>query len=189
LGQSGAIRVNDRMETSLGGIYAAGDCAESMHLVTGRHCWIPLGTTANKMGRVAGACAAGARERFPGVVGTSIVRVCGLGVAITGLSAAQARREGLQPVSVWTKSRDRARYFRGRPVEVELVADRASGRLLGGCVVGEQAVAGRINVIATALHARMSLEDFSQLDLAYAPPFAPVWDPVLMAARQLRKRL
>jgi CoA-dependent NAD(P)H sulfur oxidoreductase len=188
-GLSGAIAVTDRMETSVDGIFAAGDCAETLHLVTGRPAWLPLGTTANKMGRVAGAAAVGGRERFRGVVGTAIVQVCGLGVAITGLSSEQARRERFQPVEAHIEARDRARYFAGRPCEVQLVADRASGRLLGGAVLGEHGVAGRINTIATALTQRISVDDFAQLDLAYAPPFSTAWDPVLIAAQQLLKAL
>ncbi|MBK5293666.1 MAG: FAD-dependent oxidoreductase [Acidobacteriia bacterium] len=188
LGRTGAIRVSDHMETSFGGIYAAGDCAEAMHLVAGRPMWIPLGTTANKMGRVAGACAAGARERFAGIAGTSIVRVCGLAVALTGLSLPQAKAEGLRAVSAWVKTQDRAAYFQGRATEVELVADQSTGRLLGATVIGEHGVEGRINVVAAALQTRMRLDDFLQLDLAYAPPFAPVWDPLLIAAQQLQKQ-
>jgi NADPH-dependent 2,4-dienoyl-CoA reductase/sulfur reductase-like enzyme len=189
LGRTGAIRTSDRMETSLGGVYAAGDCAETTHLLTGRPAYIPLGTTANKMGRVAGANAAGGRERFPGVVGTSIVEVCGLGVAVTGLSVTEARKEGFDPVSARVETPDRAPYFRNRPTSVELVADRRTRRLLGGCVLGEEGVAGRVDVIAAALTSRMRVEDFKHLDLAYAPPFAPVWDPLLVAARQLEKLL
>ncbi len=189
LGRTGAIRVSEHMEANLYGVFAAGDCAETVHLVGGRPAWIPLGTTANKMGRVAGACATGARERFPGVVGTSIVRVCGLGVGMTGFSAAQARAEGFDPVAARIEARDRPGYFRGRPTTVELVADRRTRRLVGGLVLGEEGVAGRINVIATALHRRMPVEEFEQLDLAYAPPFAPVWDPLLVAAQQLGKLL
>jgi NADPH-dependent 2,4-dienoyl-CoA reductase/sulfur reductase-like enzyme len=188
-GITGAIEVSDRMETSVAGIYAAGDCAQTLHLVTGRPVWSPLGTTSNKMGRVAGAAAAGARERFSGIVGTAIVAVCGLGVAVTGLSAEQARREGFQPVEAHIEAPERPRYFRGRPTAVQLVADRATGRLLGGVVLGEHGVAGRINTIATALTRRMTVEEFAQLDLAYAPPFSTVWDPVLIAAQQLWKEL
>jgi NADPH-dependent 2,4-dienoyl-CoA reductase/sulfur reductase-like enzyme len=188
-GRTGAIQVDDRMETNLRGVFAAGDCAETCHLVTGRPAYIPLGTTANKMGRVAGANAAGARERFAGVVGTSIVRVFDAGIASTGLSAAEARREGFDPVSARIESAARAGYFGGRPTSVELVADRGTGRLLGGTVAGEQGADGRINVIAAALHARMNLEQFEQLDLAYSPPFAPVWDPLLIAAQQLIRLL
>jgi NADPH-dependent 2,4-dienoyl-CoA reductase/sulfur reductase-like enzyme len=189
LGRTGAIRASARMETSLPGVYAAGDCAETTDLVTGKAAYIPLGTTANKMGRVAGANAAGAREHFPGVVGTQIARICGVGFAMTGLSAAQARKDSFDPVSVRIESRDRARYFSGRPTTVELVADRRSRRLLGGTVIGEYGVEGRINVIATALASRLRVEDFEQLDLAYSPPYAPVWDPLLIAAQQLSKLL
>jgi len=189
LGSTGAVRTNERMETNLASVYAAGDCAESIHLITGRPSWIPLGTTANKMGRVAGANAAGRRARFAGVVDTSIVRVCGLGVGLTGLSETRARREGFHPVVTRIEGLDRARYFRGRPTTVELVADRSSGRLLGGAVLGDTGVEGRINVIATAITRRMDVEEFGQLDLAYAPPFAPVWDPLLIAAQQLIKLL
>jgi NADPH-dependent 2,4-dienoyl-CoA reductase/sulfur reductase-like enzyme len=189
IGRTGAIGVTDRMETNLSGVYAAGDCAEATHVVTGGPVWIPLGTTANKMGRVAGANAAGARERFPGVVGTSIVGVCGLGVGFTGLSLTQARAEGFDAVSASISALDHPRYFRGRPTQIELVADRRTGRLLGGLVLGEEGVAGRVNVIASALHKVMTVEEFNHLDLAYAPPFAPVWDPLLIAAQQLAKLL
>lgn len=188
-GTTGALRVNERMETNLPGVYAAGDCAETVHLVTNRPVWIPLGTTANKMGRVAGANAAGRVERFPGIAGTSIVRAAGLGIAVTGLSEAAAKREGFDPAAVRIEARERARYFRGKRIRVELVADRGSRRLLGGSVLGEQGVAGRINVLATALTARLRLEEFQHLDLAYAPPFATVWDPLLIAAQQLLKKL
>jgi NADPH-dependent 2,4-dienoyl-CoA reductase/sulfur reductase-like enzyme len=186
-GRSGAIRVDERMETNLPGVYAAGDCAEANHLVLGRPAWIPLGTTANKMGRVAGANAAGRRETFPGIVGTAIVRVFDLGIATTGLSEDQARKEGFQPVKARITAPSRAAYFGGKPVTVHLIADRVSGRLLGASITGETGVAGRINVVAAALHARMRVDDFEQLDLAYAPPFAPVWDPLLIAAQQLAK--
>ncbi len=187
IGQSGAIRVSERQETSLTGVYAAGDCAETTHLVTGRQVYLPLGTTANKTGRVAGANAAGRRESFPGIAGTLIVRVCGLGIAVTGLSECQARREGMDAVSAAIDGLSRPRYFLGKPVRVELVAERGSGRLLGGSVVSEDDPAGRIGVIAAALTSRMRLDQFEHLDLPYAPPFAPVWDPLLIAARQLRK--
>jgi NADPH-dependent 2,4-dienoyl-CoA reductase/sulfur reductase-like enzyme len=188
-GITGAIAVDERMQTNLGGVYAAGDCAETMHLVTGRPAYIPLGTTANKMGRVAGANAAGARERFEGVVGTCIVSVFGMGLGMTGLSMAQARREGLAPISVRVEAQDRARYFGGRLTSVELVADQKTGRLLGGVIMGERGVEGRVNVIATALHARMKVDDFERVDLAYAPPFATTWDPLLIAAQQLVHKL
>ncbi len=141
------------------------------------------------MGRVAGANAAGGRERFPGIVGTSIVSVCGLAVGLTGLSVAQARNAGFEPVTARISSVDRPRYFFGKPITVELVADRKSGRLLGCSILGEEGVAGRLNVVATALHNKMRVDQFGDLDLCYAPPFAPVWDPLLVAAQQLEKLL
>lgn len=189
IGRTGAIAVNDRLETNLAGVYAAGDCAETTHILTGRPVYIPLGTTANKMGRIAGGNAAGARDRFPGVIGTSITRVCGIAVAATGLSCAEARREGFDPVSARIENSDRAKYFWATKTSVELVADRGTRRLLGGVVLGERDAAGRVDVIATAIANRMRVEDFEQLDLAYSPPYAPVWDPLLVAAQQLRKQL
>jgi NADPH-dependent 2,4-dienoyl-CoA reductase/sulfur reductase-like enzyme len=189
IGRTGAIRTDDRMETNLRGIYAAGDCAEVGHLVTGRPTWIPLGTTANKTGRVAGANAAGGRERFGGIVGTSIVSVFGMAFATTGLTASQARAEGFSPVAVQIEAKSKPGYFGGSKTSVELVADRATRKLLGGSVVGEDGAAGRIDVIATALQAGMRVDQFEQLDLAYSPPFATVWDPLLIAAQQLMKEL
>jgi NADPH-dependent 2,4-dienoyl-CoA reductase/sulfur reductase-like enzyme len=188
-GRSGAIHTDEHMETNLRGVYAAGDCAEVNHLVTGRPTWIPLGTTANKTGRVAGANAAGSRERFAGIVGTSIVSVFGMGFATTGLSASQARAEGFSPVAAQIEAASKPRYFQGLRTHVELVADRLTRRLLGGSVVSEDGAAGRIDVIATALQSRLKVDDFEQLDLAYSPPFSPVWDPLLIAAQQLRKQL
>jgi NADPH-dependent 2,4-dienoyl-CoA reductase/sulfur reductase-like enzyme len=187
IGRTGAIHTDERMETTVRGIYAAGDCAEVQHLVTGRPAWIPLGTTANKTGRVAGANAAGGRERFPGIVGTSIVGIFGRAFATTGLSEAEARAAGFSPVSARIDANARPRYYGGTPTTVELIADRATGRLLGGSVIGDDGAAGRINVLAAALQSRLRVEDFETLDLAYSPPFSPVWDPLLIAAQQLRK--
>ena len=189
IGRTGAIHTDDRMETNLRGVYAAGDCAEVLHIVTGKATWIPLGTTANKTGRVAGANAAGVRERFAGIAGTSIVAVFGMGFATTGITAAQARAEGFSPVAVQVQAKTKPGYFGGTMTHVELVADRTTGRLLGGSVVGDDGAAGRINVIATALQSRMDVENFAQLDLAYSPPFATVWDPLLIAAQQMQKAL
>lgn len=189
MGRSGAIRTDDRMETNLRGVYAAGDCAEVNHRVTGRPAYIPLGTTANKAGRVAGANAAGGRARFPGIEGTSIVGIFGVGFATTGFSVEQARAEGFTPVSARIEANTRPRYYGGTKTTVELVADRATRRLIGGTVIGEDGAAGRINVIATALQARMLVEEFEELDLAYSPPFSATWDPLLIAAQQLMKGL
>lgn len=188
-GRSGALAVNDRCETTLHGVWAAGDCAETHHLVSGRPVWIPLGATANKTGRVAGANAAGGRERFPGIAGTSIVRVAGLAVASTGLNSAQARMDGFRPASAVIEAQERPRYFRGRKLQVELVADRGTRRILGATVAGDEGARGAINVVATALASRLTLDDFLSLDLAYTPPYSTVMDPLLIAAQQLAREL
>lgn len=189
LGPTGAIAVDERMQTSTSGIYAAGDCTETRHLVTGRPVYFPLGTTANKQGRVAGENAAGGNARFEGIVGTLVTKVFDLGVARTGLSTEQAVAAGFQPDSVVVKSTSRARYFHGQSIIVKLIWDRASGRLLGCQMAGEEGVAKRIDVAAMALHARMRVADMLHLDLSYAPPFAPVWDPLLVAVNEAHKKL
>jgi pyruvate/2-oxoglutarate dehydrogenase complex dihydrolipoamide dehydrogenase (E3) component len=122
-------------------------------------------------------------------VGTSIVGIFGAGFATTGLTVGQARAEGFSPVAVQIEAKSKPGYFGGSRTRVELVADRATRKLLGGSVVGEDGAAGRINVIATALQAGLRVEQFEQLDLAYSPPFATVWDPLLIAAQSLLKEL
>lgn len=192
LGPTGAIHVDERMQTSLAAIYAAGDCVETKHLVTGKPTYVPLGTTANKQGRVAGENAAGGNATFPGIVGTAVTKVFELEVARTGLTQAEARATGFAADSVTITAGSRANYFGGKPITVKLVFDTRQGRLLGAQMVGEEGVAKRIDVLATALTARLALDDLLHLDLSYAPPFAPVWDPILVAvwagAKKLRPR-
>jgi NADPH-dependent 2,4-dienoyl-CoA reductase/sulfur reductase-like enzyme len=185
LGAGGAISVNDYMETSAAGVFAAGDCADTLNLVSGRRTYVPLGTTANKQGRVAGENAAGGRARFPGIVGTAVVKVFGLEVARTGLSRQEAEDAGFRVAEATIRAAARARYLGGEDIVVKLTADRATGRLLGAQMAGPEGVAKRIDVLATALHARLTAEQVYQLDLSYAPPFSTVWDPILIAARQL----
>ena len=189
LGVTGAIAVTDRMETSAAAVYAAGDCAEAMCRVTGRPGYLPLGTTANKQGRVAGENAAGGRARFAGIVGTAAVKVFTLEMARTGLSLTQAREAGFPARAASVQAAEHARYLGGGDILVKLVADGASGRLLGAQMVGTAGVAKRIDVLATALHARMTVEQVSELDLSYAPPFSTVWDPILIAAQEMLREL
>ncbi|MHB8656287.1 MAG: FAD-dependent oxidoreductase [Terriglobia bacterium] len=189
LGATGAIAVSDRMETSEAAIYAAGDCAEAMHLVSERAVYFPLGTTANKQGRVAGDNAAGGRSRFAGIVGTAAVKVFSLELARTGLNLAQAKEAGFTARAATVRAAEHARYLGGKDIIVKIVADQASGRLLGAQMVGSAGVAKRIDVFATALQARMTVEQVSQLDLSYAPPFSTVWDPVLIAAQEMLREL
>jgi NADPH-dependent 2,4-dienoyl-CoA reductase/sulfur reductase-like enzyme len=185
LGAGGAVAVNEYLETSTAGVFAAGDCADTFNLVSGRRCYVPLGTTANKQGRVAGENAAGGRARFAGIVGTAVVKVFELEVARTGLSNREAAEAGYRVAEATIRAAARARYLGGREILVKLIADRASGRLLGAQMAGPEGVAKRIDVLAAALHARMTAEQVYELDLSYAPPFSSVWDPILIAARQL----
>ena len=190
LGESGAIAVDPGMRTRVPGVFAAGDCAEAHHRVSGKPAYVPLGTTANKQGKVAGANAAGADEEFGGIVGTAAFKVFDLEVGRTGLGPEEARRLGLDPVVAVSRHGSRGHaYPGGRTITTVLVAERSSGRLLGAQMVGGDAVAKRVDVFATALHGRMTVEDLESLDLSYAPPFAPVYDPVLIAATVARKEL
>lgn len=189
VGTTGAIAVNEYMEASAAAIFAAGDCAETTHLVSGRPAYFPLGTTANKQGRVAGENAGGGRARFLGIVGTAACKVFGLEVGRTGLSLAEARQAGLRARAASVRTPSRARYLGGKNILVNMVADPASGRLLGAQMAGGEGVAKRIDVLATALQARMTVEQVAQLDLSYAPPFSTVWDPVLIAAQEMLREL
>ena len=180
----GSVVVDSGMRTSLPGVFAAGDCVALPHLVLGEPAWVPLGPAANKTGRVAGTVAAGGTSAFAGVVGTAAMKVFDLEVARTGLSLTEARAAGLDAVATDVTSRSRAKYYPGSsPVHVRLV-HAPGGRLLGAQMTGREGAAKRIDVLATALQAGFTVGDLAALDLSYAPPYAPVYDPVLLAANQ-----
>lgn len=186
LGPRGAIRVDRRQRTTLDGVYAAGDCATSHHLVSGREVHVALGTVANKQGRVAGTNLGGGYATFAGVVGTAITRVCSLDVARTGLTEREAAAAGLEVDTAVVDSTTRAGYLPGAPsMTLKMLAERGTGRLLGAQIVGGIGAGKRIDTVATALHARMRVDEVAELDLAYAPPMGTVWDPVALAARRL----
>lgn len=186
LGEKGAIRVNPRQQTSEANIWAAGDCAESFHLISRRPFHIALGTVANKQGTVAGTNLAGGYATFPGVVGTAVSKICKFEVARTGLTEREISGLGLLYRTAVIKSKTRAGYYPGAGwIMVKLLAEQGSGRLLGGQIVGLEGAAKRIDVLATALTAGMTVQQIVDLDLSYAPPFSPVWDPVQIAARKL----
>lgn len=166
-------------------IWAGGDCVEVLDLVSGAERYVPLGTHANKHGQVIGTNAGGGYATFPGVVGTAVSKVCDLEIARTGLREKDARRAGLQFVTVTVESTSRAGYYPGAaPMTVKMLAERRTGRLLGVQIVGREGAAKRVDVAAVALTACMTVEQMTALDLGYAPPFSPVWDPVLVAARK-----
>lgn len=190
LGVRGAIRVDDRMATPTEGVWAAGDCAETFHLVSRQPFHVALGTVANKMGRVAGINLAGGEARFPGVVGTAVSKICKYEVARTGLLEAEATKFGLDFTMATVKTRTRAGYYPGAgKIHVKLLAEKGTGRLLGGQIVGVEGAAKRIDVLAACLHGRMTVQNLVDMDLSYAPPFSPVWDPVQVAARALLKEV
>jgi len=186
----GAIAVDARQRTSNKNIYAAGDCADAFHVVTGQRTWIPLALRANRAGWAVADNVCGIDRRLAGVVGSAVFKVFDFQVARTGINEAEAREAGLEPASVVIKSRSRAHAHPGASdIWVHMVGDRGSGRLLGVQMVGHDGVAHRLHAPAVALHGHMTVEQFSQMDLAYAPPFGPTWDPMLTAANQLLKQL
>ncbi|MGC0328925.1 NADPH-dependent 2,4-dienoyl-CoA reductase/sulfur reductase-like enzyme [Streptomyces sp. SAI-170] len=166
-------------------IWAGGDCVEVLDLVSGRERHIALGTHANKHGQVIGTNVGGGYATFPGVVGTAVSKVCDLEIARTGLREKDARRAGLQYETVTIESTSRAGYYPGAsPMTVKMLAERRTGRLLGVQIVGREGAGKRVDIAAVALTAGMTVDQMTALDLGYAPPFSPVWDPVLVAARK-----
>jgi len=187
LGETGAIRVDRHMRTNLADVWAAGDCVETVNLVSGKRAWVPLGDTANQMGRVAGTNAATGEDtlEFPGVLGTGIFEVFDLGVGKTGLSEDEARETGFETVSAAVETMDRAGYYPGAErVFLKLIADRSSGQLIGAESAGSGADK-LTDVCATAIWGGLSYPDLINLDLAYAPPFGPALSPVIQAASVL----
>ena len=189
-GPGNAIAVDRTLRTSHEHIYAAGDCADAYHIVTGQKTWIPLALRANRAGWAVADNVCGKNTVLPGIAGTAVFKVFDLQVARTGLSAAEAAGSGFTPVEVAIKTRSRAHAHTGSTtIRVQMVGDRKTGRLLGAQMVGREGVAHRINAAAVALHAQMTVAAFSQTDLAYAPPFGPTWDPMLTTANQLLKKM
>jgi NADPH-dependent 2,4-dienoyl-CoA reductase/sulfur reductase-like enzyme len=166
-------------------IWAGGDCVEVLNLVSGAFQHIPLGTHANKHGRIIGTNIGGGYATFPGVVGTAVSKVCDVEIARTGLKESQAREAGLDFVTAVIRSTSRAGYYPdAATMTVKMTAERGTGRLLGLQIVGREGAAKRVDIGAVALTAEMTVQRMVELDLGYAPPFSPVWDPVLVAARK-----
>lgn len=185
-----AIEVDAHMRTNLPDIYAAGDCADALSIVTGKKVYIPLGTTANKQGRIAGENAAGRETDFEGVAGTAQTKIFDLEVARTGLTSVDAEREKIPYIASTVHGRSRAKaYPSGKPIIITYTVEKDTGRLLGAQMVGQEGVALRIDTLAAALYGRMTVEDVARLDLGYAPPFATVWDPILVAANVALKKM
>lgn len=186
LGEYGGVLTDLQMRVpGHDGVWAGGDCVEVLHRVSQRRVHVALGTHANKHGQVIGTNLGGGYATFPGVVGTAVSKVCDLEVSRTGLLEAEARAAGFEPVPVTVRSTTRAGYFPGAvPITVKMIAERGTGRLLGAQLVGREGSGKRVDVCAVALWNQMTVEEMISLDLGYAPPFSPVWDPVLLAARK-----
>ena len=185
-GVRGAIRVSREMSTNVADIYAAGDCVETWHRVTKQATYLPLGTTAHKQGRIAGENAVGGHRQFAGSLGTQVVKVFDLAITRTGLREDEARAAGFDPSGSESRVLDHKAYYPGaREIQIRVIGDRRSGRLLGAQMVGDwQAeIAKRIDIFATALFHEMRMDDLSDLDLSYTPPFSSPWDPVIMSAQ------
>jgi NADPH-dependent 2,4-dienoyl-CoA reductase/sulfur reductase-like enzyme len=190
LGPAGAIAVDRGLRTSDEAIYAAGDCADAYHVVTGGKTWVPLALRANRAGWAVADNVTGTPTQLPGIAGTAVFKVFDMQVARTGLTVEEAERSGFDPAEAVIRSRSRAHAHPGAAdIRVQLVGDRKSGRLLGAQLVGREGAAHRVNAPAVALQAGMTVRDFAQSDLAYAPPFGPTWDPMLTAANQLLKKM
>ncbi len=187
LGQTGAIKVNERMETSVENVYAAGDVAEAKHMVTGKNVWVPLAPSGNKMGYVAGVNMAGGSMEFPGIVGTQITKFYDLQVGKTGLTEREAREEGFEVRSAFITANTKVHYYPGaKKTYLKVVKDAETNRLLGAQIAGYEMVAMRTNVFAVAIQAQFTTRDLFFSDLVYAPPFTPIWDPVIVSARVLK---
>ena len=183
LGPQGAVLTGGRLETNLESVYAVGDVTAVTHLVSGERVWLPLGDTANKQGRVLGTVLSGGAARFGGVVGTFITKVFDRAFAKTGLSTQEAKAAGFRVACTHIKSTDHASYYPdAQPLEVSLLWEEGTGRLLGAQIAAYGDAALRIDVVAALLHRRGTLQDLADLDLAYAPPFSSAWDPLLTAA-------
>jgi NADPH-dependent 2,4-dienoyl-CoA reductase/sulfur reductase-like enzyme len=190
LGKTGAIKTDFTQMTNLMNIYAAGDCCEVFNLVSQDWIHTPLGDIANKQGRVAGENAAGGIATFSGVVGSAAFKVFELEVAFTGLGTQIAQRYGFDVDSQVIEAESKVGYMPGaKRILIKLIFDRKHGRLLGAQIAGKEGVARRINSLAVALHQKMTIDEVSRLDFAYAPPFSAPFDPILIAAEQAAKKI
>jgi len=188
--KSGAIIVNEKTETNIPDVYAAGDCATVKNLITGMDEYMPMATTANKQGRVAGLQAAGVKsEIFKGALGTQMMKVSELEIAKTGFNRSDAEKNGIAVIDDIIEWKSRAGYYPlSQPIKVKLTIRSDNRKVIGGEIIGKDYAALRINTIAAAITAGMNVEDLAYLDTGYSPPFSPVWDPVIAAAQSFIKR-
>lgn len=189
-GPANSIKTNEFMETNDPHIFAAGDCASAKHIVSKKDVWIPLALTANRGGRVAAQNIMGEKTKFPGILGTAVFKIFDYEVARTGLSMKEALDAGFEPVEKVIKTFSKAHTCKNyEKIHIHIIGDKKTKKVLGLFMVGKEGVARRINSAAVALHASLTAEDLADVDTAYAPPFSPVWDPVILAAGELAKEM
>lgn len=190
LGVTGAIKVNQKMQTNIEDIYAAGDCIEKIQIVSHTPTWVPLGSTANKEGRCAAINLCGEEDNFEGILGSAVTRYFGFTMSITGLTEKQAVKLGFDPVSATITKMDKVGYMpKAKNITLKLIADRKTRKLLGAQAIGSGDADKRINTLATGLICPMTIDDFFSSDITYAPPYSPSIDPLLTAAEELIKKL
>ena len=190
LGETGAIKVTPKMETNISDIYACGDCVEEIHLISNTPVWVPLGSNANKEGRCAAMNACGFEDEFPGVLASAVTRCMKLTMSMTGLTETQAKKLGYETVSATVTKYDKVGYMPdANNITLKLVADKKTKRLIGGQGIGAGDADKRINTLATALIAKLTVDEFYNNDLTYSPPFSPTIDPLLNAAQILISKL
>jgi rhodanese-related sulfurtransferase len=190
LGETGALQVNEYLQTSDADIYAGGDCVENTHRLSGKKVYTPLGSTANKHGRIIADHITGGTSSFPGVLGTAICKVLDFHVARTGLTEHEARAQGFEVETVMCPGQDRPHYYPGwANIIIKLIADRRNGKLLGAQIVGQGDVAKRIEIVVSLLSLNAPVKEIATFDLAYAPPFSPAMDNLITAANVLENKL
>jgi NADH oxidase (H2O2-forming) len=190
LGDTRAIKTNPRMETNMPGVYAIGDCAESVHMVTQRPALQQLGTVAVKHGKVAGTNAAGGYAIFPGVLGSAVTKFFDLEVGSTGLTESFAKRAGIETVTGTISGKTRAQYFPGaQPIKVKVIVEKEMERVIGAQIVGNEDVTQRINALSLAIQKQMTVRELSKSDTCYAPPLCETWELMALAAEAAVMRL
>ena len=190
LGIKNSIKVNKHMETSVKDIYAIGDCAEKTHIVTGKPCWVPLGSTANKEGRCCAINLSGTPEEFPGVLGSAVTRFNGFTMSLTGLTEREARSLGYDVITETVHKKDKAGYMpEVKNITIKVVADKKSKRILGAQAIGCGDADKRVNAVTSAITSGQTIDEFANLDLTYAPPYSPAIDPLLTALMNIQAKL
>ena len=190
IGETGAIKVNEKMETNIPDIYACGDCVEENLLITNTKIWLPLGTNANKEGRVAAINACGGDEKFYGVLGSAVTRCLSLTMSMTGLTVKKAEQLGIETISATVTKNDKVGYMPDvNNITIKLIAEKNTGKLLGCQGIGAGDADKRVNTVTSSLLAGLTVDEFYRNDLTYAPPFSPTIDPLLNAAQILLEKL